>query len=244
MNSQKSIPQPPQAPKPQALPPIRMDYNRIALSILAPILALVTVYIEPDLTRWMTERPATLPVILLMLLASLIHPLSRQTLVITLCYGVSFLALRDAFQPKHINVLLHPILVQFGNLDYKQNDLLETIVITTLMIIAALAALSAVGETVAPGSTWTRRCYFGAAALYFTGMGTNYLFAKVSMQSVVLALTGITAIAGCLFANHIISGDQAEEEQSDIADDLELLKQREADHLKVILAKEWHESPL
>ncbi len=241
MNAQKSISQ---TSKTQTPHPIRMHYNRIALSILAPILALVTVYIEPELTRWMTERPATLPVILLLLLASLIHPLSRQTLVITLCYGVSFLALRDAFQPKHINVLLHPILVQFGDLDYKQNDMLETIVITTLMIIAALAALSAVGETVAPGSTWTRRCYFGAAALYFTGMGTNYLFAKISMQSVVLALTGITAIAGCLFANHIVSGNEAEEEQSDIADDVELQKQREAEHLKAILAKEWHESPL
>lgn len=242
LKSQKQISPP--APKPRGSEPILWNLNKIALSLLAPILALVTVYVEPDLTHWMTERPATLPVILILLLASLIHPVSRQTLVITLCYGVSFLALRDAFQPKHINVLLHPIIVQFGNLDYKQNDLLETIVITTLMIIAALAALAAVGETAAPGSTWTRRCYFGAAALYFTGMGTNYLFARISMQSVVLALTGVTAIVGCLFANHIITGDQIEEEQSDIEDDIELHKQREEEHLKAVLAKEWHESAL
>src|SRR5207237_4454453 len=73
-----------------------------------------------------------------------------------------------------------------------------------LLMVAVLAATAALAETLRPGTVWARRCYFGAAFLYFTGQGVITYAWHGSWQSVMLCVTGITALFGWLFAHRIV----------------------------------------
>ena len=156
----------------------------------------------------------------------------RQMLVISLCWGVCFLAFRDTFRTKQMN---------FGVPEsmYRTEDLKETIVMTAYMTVAGLAALAALGETFSQGSVWTKRCYFGAAALYFTGIGLNSLSGTITWQAIVLSVTGLTAILGCIFTTDIISN----EDESDVTgpSDDEQQRENEERHQSALKDKEWHD---
>ena len=206
--------------------------KKLVVALLPPFLALAMVFIEPNLTIWVKDKPTVLPIILLMLLACLVHPRTRQMLVISLCWGVCFLAFRDTFRTKQMN---------FGVPEsmYRTEDLKETIVMTAYMTVAGLAALAALGETFSQGSVWTKRCYFGAAALYFTGIGLNSLSGTITWQAIVLSVTGLTAILGCIFTTDIISN----EDESDVTgpSDDEQQRENEERHQSALKDKEWHD---
>ena len=206
--------------------------KNLTVGILPLFLALAMVVIEPNLTLWVKDKPTVLPIILLMILACLVHPVTRQMLVISLCGGVCFLAFRDTFRTKQMN---------FGVPEsmYRTEDLKETIVMTAYMTVAGLAALAAFGETFFQGSVWTKRCYFGAAALYFTGIGLNSLSGTITWQAIVLSITGLTAIVGCIFTTDIISSDDSD----DIVglSDAELQQQNDERHQSALKDKEWHD---
>ncbi len=197
--------------------------NRIAPALAA----LIVVLLEPVLTVWMKGRESVLPLAMLLLLSAMLHPRLRHLLVVTLCYGVAFLALRDALRVQPLP----------PSMDY---DLIEEARPVALCLVAGLATLAAVTETVHPGTVWARRCYFGAAALYFTGIGLLNFIWHSSWQSILLCVTGVIALFGCIFAQHIVS-EEAEEAIVESANDEAQQREREAAHLRALRAKEWRE---
>jgi len=197
---------------------------------LGPLaLAGIAVAIEPRLSGWVKGREAALPLIMVMLLSSLLHPRSRYVLVTTLCYAVAFLALRDIV--RFDEVRLPP------QLEY---EWAENAVTMGLLLVAVLAGIAAVGETAQPGSVWARRCYFGAAGLYFTGVGFINFVWHSSWQSLVLIGTGLMAFIGCLVADQVVAGDIAEKEDGQ-ASDAAVQELTQAAHQRRLQSKEWRD---
>ena len=195
------------------------------------LIAFVAVALEPALTTWSHDRAAALPLGTFLLLAILLHPQMRHLLMITLCYGVSFLALRD------ISHLRWSPLPQ--PLNYEEWEVLRLL---DFILVAGLSATAAVFETVRPGTVWARRFYFGAACLYFLGLGIITYFRHTSWQAILLVITGVTAGVGCLFAHKIVAAEaieaEAEPQQSD-----EIRQQaREVAHRAALQAKEWRDT--
>ena len=195
------------------------------------LLAFVAVALEPVLTAWSHDRAAALPLGTVLLLAVLLHPQMRNLLMITLCYGVSFLALRD------ITRLAWSPLPQ--PLNYEEWEVLRLL---DLILVAGLSATAAVCETVRPGTVWARRFYFGAACLYFLGLGIITYFRNTSWQAILLAITGITAGVGCVFAHKIVATEALEVESAPLQSDEVLQQTREAAHRAALQAKEWRDS--
>ena len=85
---------------PKSLPKTAQTFGKPPFYISAAgpaLVALSAVLLEPFLTNLTSGREAVLPCIMVALLFALVHPRFRHLLVITLCYGVAFLALRDIF---------------------------------------------------------------------------------------------------------------------------------------------------
>lgn len=198
--------------------------------VFPPVLALVAVYLEPTISAWAKGRTTALPLATLLLLSILLHPRLRYLLMITLCYGVSFLALRDILHSREVGL---PVPLNFVEW--------EVVKVIDLLMIAGLSAISAVTETVRPGTVWARRCYFVAAGLYFFGMGLVSYFRISNWQSILLMVTGVTSLVGCLFAHRIVA-TEAEEEWEDGPTDEMLQQAREAAHHAALQAKEWQEN--
>ena len=202
---------------------------KIALAILPAALAFGAVSLEGSLRSWASGRAAALPLILLLIGTSLLHPRLRNQVIVALCYGVAMLAVRDTMSVRTWR-LPFPI----------DSDIADTIVLSALVLIAALSGTAALAETVAPGTVWARRCYFGAAALYFSGLGISCYGPHGSWQAVVLCVTGMTALIGCLFSHRIIASEIAEQIETEVSDESEqqLLDEK---HLRTLRDKEWQD---
>lgn len=201
------------------------------LGVVPAVLAFAAVYFEQAISAYARGRSAVLPLATLLLLSILLHPRLRYLLMITLCYGVSFLALRD--------VLFRSVPGLPPPLNYLEWEALKVI---DLLIVAGLSATAALTETLRPGTVWARRCYFGAAGLYFFGMGLVSYFRFMSWQSLLLAVTGITALMGCVFAHRIVSTEAEEVIEEDVATDEMLQQAHEAAHRAALHAKEWRDN--
>lgn len=193
--------------------------------------AMAAVYYETAFSMWSRGHAAALPLVTLLLLCALLHPRLRHMLMITLCFGVSFLALRDIVRLPQ-NPLPSP-------LNYEEWEALRVI---DLLFVAALSAAAAVAETVRPGTVWARRCYFGAAALYFFGFGVLTYFRHTSWQAILLMGTGITAGIGCVFAHRIVATEVVDRDEALLPSDEVLQQAREATHRAALQAKEWRDN--
>jgi hypothetical protein len=202
----------------------------LILGSVPAVMAALAVLLEPRLTSWAKGRESVLPLIMFLLLSSLLHPRLRHLLVITLCYGVAFLALRDTTRMRQ--------LVLPDKWDY---DFLDQGRLAALLLVAALSVTAAVAETIKPGTVWARRCYFGAAGLYFTGLGVINYGWHGSWQSIVLCVTGITALLGCLFAHRIVASEILDAQEEEVNDET-LQQEKETQHRRTLRAKEWHDS--
>jgi hypothetical protein len=199
---------------------------------LAPaLIAFVAVALEPALTAWSHDRAAALPLGTVLLLAVLLHSNMRHLLMITLCYGVSFLALRDIVRLPW-SPLPQP-------LNYEEWEVLRLL---DFILVAGLSATAAICETVRSGTVWARRCYFGAACLYFLGLGIITYFRHTSWQAILLAVTGVTAGMGCVFAHKIVATEAIEAEADPLQSDEMLQQAREVAHRAALHAKEWRDT--
>jgi hypothetical protein len=169
-----------------------------------------------------------LPLAVIVLLLSLLSHRLRSALILTLCYGVAFMAVRDI---KRVESQPLPWFLNYDFLDHSRPAI--------LLLIAGLSATAAFMETFHPGTVWARRCYFAAAALYFLGLGITHFREFHSWKAVLLCVTGVTAVFGCIFAERIVSAEQ-EDEEDDLSDEV-VQGLVEADHHRSLLAKEWHE---
>ena len=133
-----------------------------------------------------------LPLATLLFLVALLHPRLRHFLVVTLCFFVCFCLLRERYR-----------LDQMELPDMLRYDVVESVRPLIIWSIAGLAALAGVGETLRPGTEWARRCYFGAATLFFVGLGVFDYGWNRSARSIVLCLTGVVALSLCIFAHRL-----------------------------------------
>jgi hypothetical protein len=205
--------------------------GRLTELLLLPLLTWLAVRQEPALTQLSRTHEAMLPLATMLLLAALLHPRLRHYLVVALCYGVAFLALHDV--ARVAQVPLPPAL------NYDWVDMMRPV---GLWLVAALAAVSGIAESLFPGRVWARRCYFAAAALYFTGVAVMGYAWTHSWQSMVLGITGITAIVGCALAHRIVAAEAQMED--DVASDEMEQQAREAMHQRTLQSKEWRDNLL
>lgn len=205
-------------------------------ALFPPAIAGAAVLLEPAFTAFAGKREAVLPFSIFFVLLSLIQPDLRRVMTIILCYGVSFLALRDAFRNPYMRVS-----------DIMDYEFLSPLRMATLLLVATLSGVAAVAETLQPGILWARRFYFGAAALYFSGAGvisalgpTGWQF---SGQSILLLLTGLTAGTGCLFAHRIVASELAAD-PDEAPPDERMLSEQAAAHAEALRRKEWRDGGL
>lgn len=209
--------------------------GKALLALAPPAFAFVAVHLEPVVAVWTKGRAAALPLIMLVIGTSLLNPKMRHLLIITLCYGVTFLALNDTIFHEKQWMLLTSLP------HFIDRDLAETVILTGLLIVAGLSAVAALGETLRPGTVWARRCYFGAAALYFGGQGINCFGPRGSWQALVFCVIGVMAAFGCFFADRIVSSDMDEEVEIEVSDESEQ-RVRDAQHLRALRDKEWQDN--
>ena len=207
-----------------------MPPRQTLYALAPPLIAGAALLLEAPLTRAFNHREAMLPVVLFVLLSAVLHPRLRTLVIVTLCYGVAGMALRDAFSAR--STPMPP------DMDYL---ILDTARPVTLLLVAALAIASAIGETRQPGTVWARRCYFGAAALYFIGIGLINIGWHSSWRGYMLFVIGLIAAGGCFSASRIVASEQEEEQaEKDFADSQYQVERNEA-HQRILQAKEWHD---
>lgn len=200
---------------------------RNGLRLVVPLtIAFVVVCWESRLAALAQNHPGILPVTLVALIAGLLYPAIRRWLIVTLCFGVGILALRDAF-----SVLRLP-----AQIDYL---FMESVYPYAWGLLALLACTAGVVEALRPGSVWARRCYFGAAFLYFFGHGALSFLRMHNWPSVVLMLSGICSLYGIVTARRIVATELEMEAEDE---DLRALEQQRELRAQRLAACEWHET--
>jgi len=204
---------------------------RLILRILVPLIgALSAIALEPYLTALAIARPGTLPVAMVTLLGLLLLPRARRLLLVTLCYGVALLAFRDAFR-----ITSPPPLIDYDITE----DLFPILRPIVWGLIAILAGTAGTLEAIEPGRVIARRCYFAAAALYFSGNGLLGLLRVVNWESLALLVTGIGAALGVLFAHRIVAAEKETEVEED---DIRALAELPAKRAAIIASREWQDT--
>lgn len=200
---------------------------RPALRVFGPLaVAYSAIKLEAQLTALVQSRPGVLPVAMVAMLAGLLVPQVRRALIITLCFTISLLALQDAVTRVHLP----------AEFDYVGVERLVPYGWAALSILAATAGLA---EALHSESVWARRCYFGAASLYFTGHGLLGYAHQPNWGSLVLLGTGIIAAFGVVFAHRIVA---AEQETGLDDEDLKAQAERDARRAEALAAREWRDS--
>ncbi len=199
-----------------------------ALAILAALLALAAVRLEGHMREWAHGRPM-LPLIMLLVGTTLLNPRLRSQVIIGMCFGVAFMAVRDSFHTHLWNV---PFTMD--------RSLVDAMILAALLVIAVLSVAAGVMETITPGCVGARRLYFCAAALYCVGLGVRYFGEHGTLQSVVLCGTGLMAGMASLFANRIVASGRADAVREGMSDEAEQ-RLRDAEHLRALRDKEWQD---
>lgn len=200
------------------------DWKGISVHILVPLgIAYALLKAESTLGQLAKDRPGIVPVAMVALVAGFVLPFARRWLVVTLCFGVGLLALRDTFG-EH----LLPAQLDFEGVN--------RIYPFGWGALAVLAFFAGIGEAVHPGSVWARRCYFGAAALYFLGHGVISFIKIPNWQSAVLAVVGVVALFGVKLADRVV---EAEEEYEPLEEDIKAIVERQNERSSRLSSREW-----
>ncbi len=200
-------------------------YRAIIRIILPLAAAFAVIRLEPFLTELVKSRPGVLPVAMFGLIGCLLIPRVRQMMIVTLCFGIMFLALQDAFGNPRVPAALDYLIV-------------ERLYPLAWGALALLAFASGVAEALRPGEVWARRCYFGAAAVYLCGHGLLAFLRYPSIQSAILFATGLFALAGVFLAARIVSREQ----EAEMEEDLRALAFSMERRSLVTAAREWKEA--
>lgn len=166
---------------------LELNYLLLLKRILPMLFAAWAVSHESDITLWIERRESALLVGVFLLLSALLHPRLQRGLIVTLSYGVAFLALREAFR-----VFQYPAPLAASPVAYTRSLLLLT--------SAVFAITGAIHESLQKRSIVGRRFYTGAGAIYFLDHGITALLWAHSWQSLVFVFSGITCAIGAIFA--------------------------------------------
>lgn len=198
------------------------------LRILVPALAAgAAVLFDSRFGEFFRSRPGLLPVAMFALMGALLIARWRRWLIVCLCFGVAWMALRDVLGP----VRLPP------GLDTVRADQIYPF---AMGLLATLAACAACAEAVRPESVIARRAYFAAAAVYLTTHGVLGLMLGRHWGSWVLLACGACAMVGVFAAHRIVAREEAgPQEDADLAAMRLHMEQRAA----VLRQREWKEKP-
>ena len=199
--------------------PRRFLALRLSVGVAASVICLL---LGPKIAELARARPGFVPVGMAALLAGLLHPRIRHWFIISLCFSVSLLALKDTFRSAPLPV---PLDRPFFHAMYPG----------AWFLVALLAAAAGVLEALHPGSVAARRCYFATASIYFVGHGFTMFLWEASWEALVVLITGLVAGIGVGFAQRLDVG----EEFSTLMDEEEAARaERRA---QAVAAHEWRE---
>lgn len=191
------------------------------LRLTLPLLgALLIVAYERQFSELVRRHPSTVPVMLVAMMGGMLLQQVRHWLIVGLCFGISAMAIRDAFR-----IALLPQEVQ--------KPVILTLYAVSWVGISLLAAGAGASEALKPGSIWARRCYFAAAALYCGGRGVLWY---PSWESLVFIATGIVAAVGIFLAPRTI---WAEPEVPAEDEDIKAQRERTATRYAALAKREW-----
>ena len=207
----------------QASPETKLS---VIARVLVPLaISLTLLKIEPVLGQLARDRPGIVPVSMVALVAGFLLPFARRWLIVTLCFGVGLLAMRDTFG-EHILP---------AGLDYVAFNKIYPFGWGALSLLAFSAGI---GEAIHPGSIWARRCYFGAAALYFLGHGVVSFIKIANWQSAILTVVGLVALSGVFMADRVVEAENATEP---VDEDIKALNDRQMERVSKLSAREWRD---
>ncbi|MCL5283092.1 MAG: hypothetical protein M1330_00015 [Armatimonadetes bacterium] len=152
------------------------------IAIMVPTALLVLK--EQDIAILASERHAVFSIALFIFVAILLSPKMRHILIVSLSFGVGFLAIRDAEWHGPLPAILNTLLIRSVVYPFVWGS------------IAGLSLTAGAVESFSPGKPLTRRCYFAAAALYFTGHGFMIEILHPSNEGLVMCIIGLLAFVG------------------------------------------------
>ena len=195
----------------------------MALRLLVGIAAAALCLALAPRIEWLArQRPGFVPVAMAVLLGGLLHPRVRHWFIISLCFSVSLLAVKDMLR----TVPMPP------QIDWAASHAAYPVV---WLLVAVLAAAAGVLEALHPGSVAARRCYFATAAVYFTGHGFTGFLWEGNWQTLAALAIGVVASLGAVFAHRLDAN--TESPVSEDVDEARAAKTREK-----VAAREWHEA--
>jgi hypothetical protein len=199
-----------------------------ALRLVVPALAAgIAVYFESRFSGFFRARPGLLPIAMFLLMGALLIARWRRWLIVCLCFGVAWMALRDALGP----LRLPP------ELDYVK---VERIYPFAWGLLALLAACAGCAEALQPSSVLARRAYFAAAAVYLIGHGSLGLLLGRGGGAWVLLACGVCATVGVFVAHRIVEREEAPPvEDQDLVD----MRRRQQERSAALQQREWKEKP-
>ncbi len=160
--------------------PVWLWLKLIVIMVFTALLVLK----EQDITLLASERQAVFPIALFIFVAILLSPKMRHILIVSLSFGVGFLAIRDAEWHGPLPAILNTLLIR------------SVVYPFVWGMIAGLSLMAGAVESLSPGKSLARRCYFAAAALYFTGHGFMIEILRPSNEGLVMCVIGLLAFAG------------------------------------------------
>jgi hypothetical protein len=179
---------------------------------------------EAAITQWVRERESALIVGVFVLLSALLHPRLQRLLIVTLCYGVAFIAARDIF-----HVLDYPRPISCVTIASIRAGMLGS--------VAVLAFAGAVTESLKANTLLARRFYMAAAGFYFLDQGILQLIWRGSWQSAFLLTAGVLCGIGCIFARYLSLAP----EPGMVVDEAQEERERLALQHKLLALKEWRD---
>ena len=196
----------------------------ILIRVLAPLTAAcASVRWQDDVNRFVASHPAVAPIALVALIGALLVEPSRRFLLVTLCFGIGVLSLKDAFGGSSLPAQLdHP---------FAQGALQ-----IAWVVIAATALVSGFGLARRPYAALPRTGYFVATSAYLVCNGVMGILRAGDWGSAIVLGTGIAALIGVATARREV--DVPEEEQ----DDLGVYEASQESRTQAVAAREWHDS--
>ncbi len=174
--------------------PRRFMALRLSVGVASSVICLL---LGPKIAELARVRPGFVPVGMAVLLGGLLHPRIRHWFIISLCFSVTLLALKDTFRPAPLPPAI----------DHTAFHAMYPFVWLTVAIFAAAAGVL---EALNPGGVPARRCYFATASIYFIGHGFTMFLWDANWEGLVVLLTGIVAGLGVGLAHRLdLSGDRS-----------------------------------
>lgn len=180
---------------------------------------------QDGVNSYVADHPAVAPIALVFLIGALLVEQSRRFLLVTLCFGIGVLALKDAFGGAPIPVQMnHPII--------------QTALTFAWVAIAGTSLIAGIGLAGHPFAPGPRTAYFLATSAYLVCSGIMGIMRAGDWGSGVVLATGLAALIG------VASARRGAIESDEELDDESVFEASQEMRTRAVAAREWHDSGL